>query len=112
MTFYVDAWLDCPEPYVRVINKRSRQVLADFSGETLCTAIEQGDICVSDFFEQDDVSKLELVKSLLLLRCGQDICQDVQTINQEVNHRSPQLDNHSNVFVLPVRNQFATGKHH
>lgn len=113
MTFYVDAWLDCPKPYVRIVNKTNQQVIADFSGKALSSAVEQGDICACDFYDSDDLSQLELVKSLLLLRCSQDICQEIQNINNQINRRTSQqagMDPLSNVFHFPVRNRCVAGE--
>lgn len=84
MTFYIDAWLDCPNPYVKVVNKNNQQVMADFSGRELSKAFEQGDIYMTDFLDADGASQLELIKSLLLLRCCQNIYRDIQNINQSV----------------------------
>ena len=83
MTFYIDAWLDRPHPYVQVKNKQDSKVIADFSSDDLNRAIEQGDICLCDFFDASLEAQLELVKSLLLLRCSVDIgkkfCADLFT---------------------------------
>lgn len=83
MTFYIDAWLDRPHPYVQVKNKQDSKVIADFSSDDLNRAIEQGDICLCDFFDASLETQLELVKSLLLLRCSVDIgkkfCADLFT---------------------------------
>jgi hypothetical protein len=73
MTFYVDAWIDRPQPYVQVKNKESREVIADFSSDELKQAVERGDICLSDFFDSNIKVQLELIKSLLLLRCSVDM---------------------------------------
>ena len=78
MTFYIDAWLDCSQPYVQVKNKQNRKVVADFSSEELKNAIEQGDICLSDFFDTSVAAQLELIKSLLLLRCCVDMGKDLK----------------------------------
>ena len=78
MTFYVDAWLDRPQPYVQVKNKQNRKVVADFSSEELKNAIEQGDICLSDFFDTSVTAQLELIKSLLLLRCCVDLSKEIK----------------------------------
>ena len=78
MTFYVDAWLDRSEPYVQVKNKQSRKVVADFTSDELKSAIENGDICLSDFFDSSVSVQLELVKSLLLLRCCVDMGKDIK----------------------------------
>ena len=76
MTFYIDAWLDRPHPYVQVKNKQNREVVADFSSDELNQAVERGDICLTDFFDANLKSQLELVKSLLLLRCSVDMSKD------------------------------------
>jgi hypothetical protein len=80
MTFYVDAWLDHPQPYVQVKNKQNRKVVADFSSEELKSAIEQGDICLSDFFDTSVAAQLELIKSLLLLRCCVDMGKEIKAV--------------------------------
>lgn len=80
MTFYVDAWLDHPQPYVQVKNKYNQKVVADFSSDELSQAVEQGDICLSDFCNPCLEAQSELIKSLLLLRCCVDIGKDIQVV--------------------------------
>lgn len=83
MTFYIDAWLDRPQPYVQVKNKENKKVVVDFSSDELKRAIEQGDICLCDFFDSSLETQTELVKSLILLRCsvdmGKKICRELFT---------------------------------
>jgi len=80
MTFYIDAWLDRPQPFVQVKNKNNQQIVASFEGNELSRALEYGDICLSDFSDPRVETQMELVKSLLLLRCCEDISKEITEI--------------------------------
>lgn len=80
MTFYIDAWLDRPQPFIQVKNKHNQQVVAEFEGEELSKALECGEFCLCDFYDARTEAQMELIKSLLLLRCCEDMGKDIQKI--------------------------------
>ena len=80
MTFYIDAWLDRPQPFIQIKNKNNQQVIAQFEGEELSNALECGEFCLCDFYDARAEAQMELIKSLLLLRCCEDIGKDIQAI--------------------------------
>ena len=105
MTFYIDAWLDHPQPFVQVKNKNNQQVVARFAGSELSKALEHGDFCLSDFCDPRAETQMELVKSLLLLRCCEDIGKEVQEIYGETftlsAGRSVSEGRNDNVVAFP-----------
>lgn len=112
MTFYIDAWLDRPEPYVQVKNKNNQKVVAKFAGDELARALEHGDICVSDFCDASAENQLDLVKSLLLLRCCEDIGNELQMIYSKIlvlkKNRQTDVCVNTNVVLLPIINNERT----
>lgn len=107
MTFYVDAWLDHPKPYVQVKNKNNQKIVARFEGEALFKALDYGDFCLNDFLDSGADAQMELVKSLLLLKCCEDIGNEIQAIYSEtfqLNSRRTDMSKNDNVVVFPETN--------
>ena len=88
MAFYIDAWLDRPNPYVQVVNKSNSQVVAKFSQSELNQAVERGDICLGEFYDSHPHTQQELVKHLLLIRCCENMSRELEeSCQQAINCR-------------------------
>jgi hypothetical protein len=44
MTYLIDAWLDRPQPYLRIVNRRTGEVCALLDKEALNELRDQGDL--------------------------------------------------------------------
>ena len=47
MTYLIDAWLDRPQPYLRILDRETGQVCAVLEEEALDELRDQGDLDVS-----------------------------------------------------------------
>lgn len=68
MTYSIDAWLDRPQPYLRVVNRVTGRVCMQVQGEELEALREQGVLDMSDLSNSEPSRVKELVRQLLL-RC-------------------------------------------
>ncbi len=48
MTYLIDAWLDRPEPYVRILDRATGAVCAQLEGEALEELCAQGDLTIQE----------------------------------------------------------------
>lgn len=110
MSFYIDAWLDRPNPYVQVINKLNSEVIARFSKTELNQAVERGDFCLCDFYDSQPHNQQELVKHLLLIRCCENMTREIEASYQQamtcrrakMASLPSQDDQHSKLSRLPI----------
>lgn len=68
MTYQIDAWLERPDPYLKVTDKNTGIPVIDWNSERLHNLIERGAICADDFTSPEK-NQQELVKDLFLLSC-------------------------------------------
>lgn len=71
MSYMIDAWLERPDPYIRVVHKERRISVLQWRGRQVREMIDNGMICVLDFAEQN-TNEQELVKELFVLSCLND----------------------------------------
>jgi len=68
MTYIVDAWLEQPQPRLRVTERQSGQVLIDWGAERVRGLLERGDLVAADFC-RSPARLQETVRELFLLSC-------------------------------------------
>lgn len=79
MTYLIDAWLDRPQPYLRILDRETGQVCAVLEEEALDELRDQGDLDVSSLSSSEPGIQKEMVRSLFLfcyaraLRPGSDL---------------------------------------
>lgn len=66
MTFMIDAWLDRPEPYVRIIDRETGAICAQLQGDALRTLQDQGDLDLQELASCEPRTLKEQVRSLFL----------------------------------------------
>ena len=66
MTYLIDAWLDRPQPYLRILHRETGEVCAVLEEEALNELQDQGDLDVSSLSSSEPVVLKELVRSLFL----------------------------------------------
>ena len=49
MNIYVNAWLDCRNPYIAIHNKHDGDLMAYFNSNKVHQLIESGEVTVEDF---------------------------------------------------------------
>ncbi len=66
MTYLIDAWLDRPHPYLRILNSDTGEVCAMLQEEALEELREQGELDVTDLSCTEPGLLKELVRNLFL----------------------------------------------
>ncbi len=66
MTYLIDAWLDRPQPYLRILHRDSGQVCALLQEDELVELRDQGDLDLHELGSSEPLVLKELVRSLFL----------------------------------------------
>ena len=66
MTYLIDAWLDRPHPYLRILNRETGEVCAMLEEEALDELRDQGDLDLQELTSSEPIVLKELVRSLFL----------------------------------------------
>ncbi|MFS2123198.1 hypothetical protein [Pseudomonas sp. Pseusp97] len=66
MTYMIDAWLDRPHPYLRILHRDTGEVCAVLEEEALDELREQGGLELSELSTSEPGVLKELVRSLFL----------------------------------------------
>ncbi|VXD04999.1 conserved hypothetical protein [Pseudomonas sp. 8Z] len=66
MTYLIDAWLDRPHPYLRILNRQTGEVCAVLEEDALDELRDQGDLDLHELNSNEPSVLKELVRSLFL----------------------------------------------
>ena len=66
MTYLIDAWLDRPHPYLRILNRQTGEVCAVLEEDALDELRDQGDLDLHELNSSEPGVLKELVRSLIL----------------------------------------------
>lgn len=66
MTYLIDAWLDRPQPYLRILNRNTGEVCAVFNEGALDELRSQGELDMHELNSSEPLVLKELVRSLFL----------------------------------------------
>lgn len=66
MTFMIDAWLDRPQPYLRILDRDSGQVCAQLEAPAIHELQEQGDLDLASLSSSEPATLKELLHTLFL----------------------------------------------
>lgn len=66
MTYMIDAWLDRPQPYLRILNRATGEVCAVLEEEALDELRDQGDLDLHELNSSEPLVLKELVRNLFL----------------------------------------------
>ena len=66
MTYLIDAWLDRPHPYLRILNRQTGEVCAVLEEDALDELRDQGDLDLNELNSSEPGVLKELVRSLFL----------------------------------------------
>lgn len=67
MTYFIDAWLDRPQPYLRIINRLTGNVCVQIEGKDLEELREQGALDTNDLNSPEPLVIKEQVRQLFLI---------------------------------------------
>ncbi len=68
MTYMIDAWLDRPHPYLRILHRDTGEVCAVLEEDALDELREQGGLELSELSTSEPGVLKELVRNLFLFR--------------------------------------------
>ena len=66
MTYLIDAWLDRPQPYLRILHRETGEVCAVLEAEALDELRNQGDLDLHELNSNEPLVLKEVVRSLFL----------------------------------------------
>ncbi|HEY6611019.1 MAG TPA: hypothetical protein VIZ86_07800 [Pseudomonas sp.] len=66
MTFLIDAWLDRPQPYLRILDRDSGRVCAHLGPQAIADLQEQGDLDLASLGSSEPSVLKELLQNLFL----------------------------------------------
>ena len=66
MTYLIDAWLDRPHPYLRILNRNTGEVCALLQEEALDELRDQGDLDLHELNSSEPLVLKEWVRNLFL----------------------------------------------
>lgn len=66
MTYLIDAWLDRPQPYLRILHRETGEVCAVLEKEALDELRNQGDLDLHELNSNEPLVLKEVVRSLFL----------------------------------------------
>ncbi|MET1078565.1 MAG: hypothetical protein ABWY06_11165 [Pseudomonas sp.] len=66
MTYLIDAWLDRPHPYLRILHRETGQVCAELEEEALDELRELGELDLISLNSSEPLVLKELVRNLFL----------------------------------------------
>lgn len=66
MTFLIDAWLDRPQPYLRILDRDSGRVCARLEAQAIAELQEQGDLDLASLSSSEPSVLKELLHTLFL----------------------------------------------
>jgi hypothetical protein len=71
MTYLIDTWLDRPQPYLRIVNRRTGEVCALLDKEALNELRDQGDLDLHELNSRELLALKAWVRNLFLYRYAQ-----------------------------------------
>ncbi|MDM7858589.1 PA4570 family protein [Thiopseudomonas acetoxidans] len=71
MTYFIDAWLDRPQPYLRIINRLTGHTCLQIEGNELEKLREQGILDIQDLSSPEPSHIKEQIRQLFLFCRGQ-----------------------------------------
>ena len=66
MTYLIDAWLDRPQPYLRILDRNTGAVYISLEGEALDELRDQGDLDLHELSTSEPCVLKEQVRNLFL----------------------------------------------
>lgn len=87
MNIYVNAWLDCRNPYITIHNKRDGDLMAFFNSEKVNELIETGEVSIADFESLNESETEELISTLLTINFADSIKDEIKKRSESMTTR-------------------------
>ena len=82
MTYLIDAWLDRPQPYLRILNRETGTVCVTLEEQALEELRELGDLDLASLSSSEPLVIKELLRILFL-------CCSARALRPAVDHDTP-----------------------
>ncbi|MCF6190818.1 MAG: hypothetical protein L3J51_10080 [Cocleimonas sp.] len=89
MNIYINAWLDCSNPYISIHNKYDDDLLVHFNSERVNQLIDDGEIFIEDLKSSDPDIQMEVATNLIALKSGERIKQQIHDLSTVLKTREP-----------------------
>lgn len=66
MTYLIDAWLERPNPCLRILDRETGEICARLDADALQEMREQGELCPADFLSNEPGKLKEILRQLFL----------------------------------------------
>ena len=66
MTYLIDAWLDRPQPYLRILDRSTGAICVSLEGDALDELRDQGDLDLQQLSTSEPCALKEQVRNLFL----------------------------------------------
>lgn len=87
MNIYINAWLDCSNPFISIHNKFDDDLLVHFNAEGVSQLIEDGEILVEDLQSTDPDIQMEIATNLIAFKSSEKIKQQINDMSTTLNKR-------------------------
>lgn len=92
---YINAWLDCSNPYISLHNKSDGDLLAHFNVSKVHEILESGDLTLEELQSTDTETQSSIIQYLVALKSAQKIKKQLKKMGSEINER--------NLKVIPFK---------
>ena len=79
--FAIDAWIDNPSPRIKLTNKHTGALVAEWAGERAKALFEEGIVTLAELSSLDRAVQMQVAKDLVLVACTDSLKSQVQPEN-------------------------------
>jgi len=90
MNIYINAWLDCSNPFISIHNKYNDDLLAHFNAVSINQLTEDGDIFIEDLQSTNPEIQMEVATHLIALKSSKRIKQQIIGLSTQLKKREPE----------------------
>ena len=91
MNIYINAWLDCSNPFISIHNKFNDDLLVHFNAESVSQLIEDGEVLIEDLQSTDPDIQMEVATNLIAIKSFENIKQQINNMCTTLTRREPTL---------------------
>ena len=107
INIYINAWLDCSNPFISLHNKFDDDVLAHFNTERVTQLIEDGELVVEDLQSSDPLIQMDVISDLIAIQSGEAIKKQIVNMSLAMKRREPKPEKQyaiqvANLFPAPI----------
>ena len=88
MSYTINAWLDCRNPYIAVHNRETGDMLAYFNEREVRRIFSAGEVILDDFCFSDEASMTAVAEDLLLVKWGKSIKTQISSMQAKLKKRA------------------------